>query len=189
MKKLIFALIAGATAMGAAQAQNTAGRPYVGVGAVSAEHKLAVPGVTTTSDGDRKTSAKIFGGYDIDQNFGVEAGYTDFGKARSNYTIAGVPGSVETKGHAVYVAGKATAPVNEQFGVYGKLGAAYNKAEMSGAPGMNRKDSDTGLYAAVGAQYNISPQTALTLEYERYGEKKEFGPKPDAISLAARFNF
>ena len=82
MKKLIFVLIAGATAMGAAQAQSTTARPYVGVGAVSAKHELNMPGVNTTHDGERRTSGKIFGGYDIDQNFGIEAGFSDDGAAR-----------------------------------------------------------------------------------------------------------
>ncbi|MGZ9046182.1 MAG: outer membrane beta-barrel protein, partial [Telluria sp.] len=90
----------------------------------------------------------------------------------------------------VYVAGKASAPINEQFSVFGKLGAAYNKSEMrSSTPGLSRNDSDTGVYAGLGAQYNLSQQVALTLEYERYGKSKDFGAKPDVITVAARYNF
>ena len=39
MKKLIIALIAGATAMTAAQAQNTPGSAYVGASAVTAKNQ------------------------------------------------------------------------------------------------------------------------------------------------------
>ncbi|MGZ8289770.1 MAG: outer membrane beta-barrel protein, partial [Telluria sp.] len=142
MKKLIFALIAGVTAMGAAQAAG----PYVGVGVASADHKFTVPGATNVSTDGYKASGKIFGGYEMDQNYGVEAGYTDFKKSSNSFTMNGVNGRAETEGHAVYVAGKASAPINEQFSVFGKLGAAYNKSEMrSSTPGLSRNDSDTGV--------------------------------------------
>jgi opacity protein-like surface antigen len=72
MKALTFVLAAAALAVGtAAQAQqsSTAYRPYVGVGVASAGN------ITTDS---RHTDAKIFGGVDFSNNWGVEAGYVDF---------------------------------------------------------------------------------------------------------------
>lgn len=186
MKKLILALIAGVTTMGAAQAQG----PYVGVGVASADHSFNVSGASNVDSDGYKASGKIFGGYDIDQTWGVETGYTDFRKARSSFTMNNVPGQAETKGHSFYVAGKATAPINEQFSVFGKLGAAYNKMELNSAtPGLSSDDSKTEVYAGVGGQYNLSKQVALTLEYERYGKKKDFGAKADVVTVAARYNF
>jgi len=192
MKKLIFALIAGATAMGAAQAQTTMAqaRPYIGVGVASADHEYNVAGATNMDSDGYKASGKLFGGVEFDQTWGVEAGYTDFRKAHANFTRNNVPGRVESEGHSFYVAGKANAPINEQFSVYGKLGAAYNKSELhSVTPGLSRDDSKTEVYAGVGGQYNLSKQVALTLEYERYGKSKDFGAKADVITVAARYNF
>ena len=71
MKKLLLALIATSAVAGAAQAQTNAPRAYVGVAAATADNQ------TTDS---YKTGGKIYGGYNVDQNWGVEAGYTDFGK-------------------------------------------------------------------------------------------------------------
>ena len=115
MKKLIFALIAAATAMGSAQAAGPG--PYVGVGVASADHNYNLSGTTNGSTDGYKASGKIFGGYEFDQTFGVEAGYTDFRKSTYNYNTATGTGRAESDGHSFYVAGKATAPINDQFAV------------------------------------------------------------------------
>ncbi len=184
MKKLIFALIAAATAVGSAQAAG----PYVGVGVASADHSYSLPGATNVNSDGWKASGKIFGGYDIDQTWGVEAGYTDFRKSDYSRTVAGVNGTGNSDGHSFYVAGKVTAPISDQFAIYGKLGAANNKRTLSD-PVYGRSDSKTELYAGVGAQYNLNQKVALTLEYERYGKKKDFGPKPDVITAGVKYAF
>ena len=187
MKKLIFALIAGATAMGAAQAQN---RPYVGVGAVAADNTFEVAGTTNRSAEGYKAGGKIFAGAEIDQNFGVEVGHVDFKRTDVSFSQNGIPGSGEVDGRASYVAGKASTPMNEKISFFGKLGVAHTKNKLSSAtPGMNRSESDNGLYAGLGAQYAVNQQVALTLEYERYGKSRDFGPKPDAVTLAAKYSF
>ena len=63
MKKLIVALIAGAAAMSAAQAQTiqTQPRGYVGLGVATADHEDSSVGGLTNFDSDGyKASAKIF---------------------------------------------------------------------------------------------------------------------------------
>ncbi|MFC5510878.1 porin family protein [Massilia jejuensis] len=191
MKKLIFALIAGTAAMSAAQAQTTTSpRGYVGAGLATVENAHRIPGATGVEDESYKTSGKVFGGVDIDQRFGVEAGYTDFRTSRTNYTLNGVNGQAETDGYGAYVAGKATMPINERTGLYGKLGVAHTKHEMNAStPGVARKVSDNGVYAGVGLQHAINEQVSLIAEYERYGKKKDFGAKPDVFTIGAKYNF
>ncbi|RJG15868.1 porin family protein [Massilia cavernae] len=186
MKKLIFALIAGVTAMGAAQAAG----PYVGVGVASADHTFKRAGASNVDTEGYKASGKFFGGYEMDQNFGVEAGYTDFRNSTTNFVSNGINSRAETEGDAIYVAAKANAPINEQFSVFGKLGAARTKSELRISNiGLSSKDHDTGVYAGLGAQYNLSQNVALTAEYERYGKKQDIGAKPDVITVAARYSF
>ncbi|HEU4776337.1 MAG TPA: porin family protein [Telluria sp.] len=190
MKKIIFALIAGATVVsGAAMAQS---KPYVGVAVASSSHSFDVGGASSVNTEGWKPSAKIFGGVDFDKTFGIEAGYTDLRKADHtfNYGVANTPGSATTDGHRAYVAGKATMPINEQFSVYGKLGAGYTKTRVSSTvPGLSGSDSKTEVYAGLGGQYNITDKAALTLEYERYGKSKDVGAKADAITAGAKFSF
>lgn len=187
-KQLIFALFAGITAVGAAQAQT--GRSYVGVGVASADHDLRIGGLGNTSSDGYKASAKIFGGVELTPMFGVEAGYTHLTEADHSFTIGNVAGRATTDGSRSYLAGKATMPLNEAFSVYGKLGAGYTKTSLDSAtPLISRDDSKTELYGAVGGQYNLNEKVALTLEYERYGKKKDYGVKADAITAAAKFSF
>ena len=190
MKKLIVALIAGAAAMSAAQAQTTQPRAYVGVGVATADHADSSAGGLANYNSDGyKASAKIFGGYEFDQNWGVEAGYTDIRNSDFSYSNAdGTTGGGHTKGYGYYVAGKYNVPVNDQFSVYGKLGLQHSERKLE-SPALNLKDTDTGAYGAVGLQYNINQQVALTAEYERYGKSKAFGAKADAWTVGARYSF
>jgi OOP family OmpA-OmpF porin len=191
MKKLIFALIAGTAAMTAAQAQTTiTPRPYVGVGASGADREYNVNGATMNDNDGYKFSGKVFGGVELTDKFGVEAGYTDFRKAGGNYTLNGASANTETDGYGAYIAGKAAMPLNDKFSVYGKLGVAHTKAEMQSATAsLNRKVSDNGAYGALGMQYNVTPQVAVIAEYERYGKKQDFGPKPDVFTIGAKYQF
>ena len=191
MKKLIFALIAASTAMAAAQAQNmTPQRAYIGAGVASVESDYSIPGATNVTSSGYKGSGKVFGGVELDQTFGVEAGYTDFRKSRANYNRNNVNGVAITDGYGAYVAGKATMPLNERTGLYGKLGVAHTKREMTAnTPGVARKLSDNAVYAGVGLQHAVNEQVSLIAEYERYGKKSDFGPKPDVLTIGAKYNF
>ena len=190
MKKLIFALIAGSAVMTAAQAQTITPRPYVGVGVSGADREYNVPGATMVDNDGYRFSGKIFGGAELNENFGVEAGYTDFRKAGGSYNVGGVNTSTDADGYAAYIAGKATKPLSDKVAVYGKLGMTHTKAEQESATaGLNRKVSDNGVYGALGVQYNVNQQVALIAEYERFGKKQDFGPKPDVITLGAKYSF
>jgi opacity protein-like surface antigen len=182
MKKLLIALIAGTTLMGAAHAQG----PYIGAGVSTTDNTSP----TGFAGGDKhKAAAKVFGGYDISDKFGVEAGYTDFRKTRSASTGT-TAGSGEADAKSMYVAAKMTAPINEQFSVYGKLGAAHNRAEFNSTiAGANRKASDNEAYAGLGGEFHLNKQVGISVEYERFGKKKDFGPKPDTFTVAARYKF
>jgi opacity protein-like surface antigen len=190
MKKLIFALIAGSALMTAAQAQTITPRPYVGIGASGADREYNLNGATMVDNDGYKFSGKIFGGAELNDTFGVEAGYTDFRKAGGNYVLNGARVNNETDGYGAYVAAKARYAFNDQAAIYAKLGVAHTKAEMESATaGLNRKVSDNGGYGALGLQYNVTPQVAVFTEYERYGKKQDFGPKPDVFTIGAKYQF
>jgi opacity protein-like surface antigen len=175
MKKLIVALIATAAAMSAAQAQTTAPRGYIGVGAATAKNMQ--------SD-DYKTSGKIYGGVQVNPMWAAEAGYTDFRNA--DYNIGG--NNASSKGYGYYVAGKASLPINEQFSAYGKVGVQHSERKLE-ALGSSLKDTDTGLYGALGAEFKLNQQVSLVAEYERYGKDKAFGAKADVWTVGAHYNF
>jgi len=190
MKKLIFAVIAGVAVMGAAQAQETYPKTYVGVGVASVDHDFS-NAATTNNDADGwKASGKLFAGYEFNPTWGVEAGYTDFRKSHATFTQNGVNGNAESDGHGYYVAAKYSLPINEQFSAYGKLGAENTKDTLSSAtPGLNYDDSRTGVYGGLGVQYKLNEKVSFVAEYERYGDKKNFGADPNVVTVGARYSF
>ncbi len=174
MKKLLLALIATSAVAGVtqAQAQTTTPHAYVGIGAATADNK---------STDDYHTNAKIYGGYEFDQNWGVEAGYTNFDKQD-------IPGG-NVKGSGTYVAGKYSMPLGDRFTGYGKLGVSYNERKFSSAVGTQVNNYDTGLYGGVGVEYKLNQNLALNAEYERYGKDKAFGAKADVYTVGLKYGF
>jgi opacity protein-like surface antigen len=189
MKALIAALIASTVAISA-----HAEGPYIGLGISSTDHEFpdlplsGLPGSVKPRDADGyQHSPKVFGGYDFTSSLGVEAGYTDLRKAKATYG-PGVHAAAD--GRRAYVAGKFTAPLNERLFAFGKLGLGYKKAKyVSGGLTGSYQDNATGLYAGAGAQYTLNAQVALSVEYERYSKKNDYGAKPDAITVGVRCSF
>lgn len=181
MKKLILALGVTLATTGAAHAQSAEQAPgaYAGIG-VSSVGKLMRDG--------HKAQAKIFGGYEFDRSWGVEAGVTNRSSESLDVQINGQPATVGAKGYNSYVAGKYAMPINEQFSAYGKLGMSYNVIKHTG-PGYSHKDGDSGLYAGLGVQYKINEKAALTAEYERSGKRAGMNDPNDAWSLGVKFGF
>jgi OOP family OmpA-OmpF porin len=200
MNKIIFALVASVAALGgsAAYAQNTqdpAGTGYIGAGVVGSRYDFDTAGAGAVSGDNHsgtKAAGKIYGGYNIDNTWAVEAGYTDFGKRDYNYTVGGAAGGLHTDAHSYYVAGKGTWPVARDFAVFGKLGVArnHNEVSTSGIASVSGSDDKTALYASVGGEYAINKNVKVSLEYENYGKSDiDTGRKAGAITAGLRYNF
>lgn len=191
MKKRIVALLAATAAVTAAHAQ-TAQTPvgaYLGLGLATADHSYSINGVKVTSHDGYSSNIKAFGGYEIDPMFAVEVGYIDYRNAGFNYFGAAGNGHGTSDGNAYYLAAKAQFPINAQFTAYGKLGAERSRRNLKEVGFYNQGESEDGLYASIGVQFNLTPQIGLLAEYERYGKSKDFGAKADAWTIAARYSF
>ena len=150
----------------------------------------------TFESDSRAVPLKLYGGYNFNANFGIEAGYKDFGKT----TIDPLPGSgntFSTASRAMYVAGKGSMQLGESWSLFGKLGVTNTHTNFD-ATGDGPSDSGTvdrtGLYASVGAAYLLSKNVALTVELEHFGQAKysksdnvSFGM--DGVALGARYSF
>ena len=101
-------------------------------------------------------------------------------------------GAVDLKnGYGMYIAVKPSIPLTEKLSAYGKVGVAQTRrpALPTPAPGALGKKTDTGAYGAFGLQYSITPNAAVTLEYERLPMKKPDVLKPNVWTLALQFFF
>lgn len=190
MKKLIVALLATTAAMSAAQAQEAAPRSYVGAGVVFNGYESRLPGATQVDADTHKTSPKLFAGYEFTPNWAVEVGHTDFRKADVHYNLGDLRASGQADGRATYMAAKFSSPFTEKVVGYAKLGAAHTKNELSAVNAqLNQRESKNVAYGAVGVQYNLNQNVALIAEYERYGRTRDFGVKPNAFTIGAKYAF
>jgi len=169
MRKWLAVLFSGYIVAGAAHAVGfdgpatpSAPQAYAGVGV----------GLVDYSGGSSKASPKLFGGYEFTNKLALEAGAVDF-----------------KKGYGMYIAVKPTVPLSEKLSVYGKVGVAKSRREIALPAAPVIKKNDTGAYGAFGMQYSITPNTAVTAEYERFGKKKDNGAKEDVWTLALKFFF
>lgn len=185
---LATAALAAGTAAHAQQLPSASGtaayRPYVGIGVVAADN------MTTDS---HHADAKIFGGVDFPNDLGIEAGYVNFSKQDRHYSEAesgfhnGI--GVGSKGYGSYIAGKYTVPINERFSAYGKLGVSHNERKFYVDSFYAYKQTDNGVYAALGAQYNLNDNLSLVGEYEQYGKGKQIGARAGVWSAGLKYGF
>lgn len=139
---------------------------------------LSDAGLATTdfSRDERSTAWRLFGGYQMSRNFGVELGYFNLGKFGfgATTTPAGtLDGSIRLQGINLDLVG--TLPLTDRFAVIGRVGAAATRArdrfDGSGAVSVldpNPRKSAVDAKFGIGVQYAFSPSVLLRAEVERY---------------------
>lgn len=200
-KILLAGLVAGAafgiTPVLHAQSPETGFYAGVGVGRSKARDACnPVPSVTITSCDDTDTAWRIFGGYRLHRNVAVEMGYADGGKYKASGIVSGVQATGEVKAKAFDFDVVGILPLYEQFSLLAKVGfAAWNLDASGSALGLTASQSANGtsfLYGA-GAQYDLTRQFGLRLEWQRYadvGDKNTTGQSNvDVIAASVLFKF
>ncbi len=126
---------------------------------------------------------KVFVGYRFHPYGAVEAGYSNLTLSRYfkfDYQGAGTLAGTELNGKYyasawwIGLVGTYSLPVHPALSFYGKVGAAYTKAEFdvtgAGIPYQsNAKAYKWNPLLAIGAQYDFTPNWGARLEYESYG--------------------
>lgn len=144
----------------------SAGRSDFGVGAGDL-------GLTTGSADDSDTAYKIFGGYNFNKNIGVELAYVDLGEVSFNGTVGATPvnGKIDTQGFNISAV--FTAPINDRFSIFGKVGAFAWDADFAASSAAVRataSGSSTDFSAGLGAAYNFNKNLSVRTEYEYFDD-------------------
>lgn len=164
---------------------------------------LAGQGLGTSSidDRDEDTGYKVFGGYQLNPNFAVEAGFFDIG--RFGYTATTVPGGtlsgdIRVKGLNLDLVG--TLPLTDRFSALGRLGVTSTRTEgrfsSTGAARVPYLDAtpsqrSTNAKFGLGLMYEFTESLAMRLEAERYRIKDAVGNKghADMVSVGLVYWF
>ncbi len=164
------------------------------VGATAGQAKWNDDCKGTTKCDTTSTGYKLFGGYNIDKNFAVEASYFSLGKINANGTVGQVNASAEVKGTGFEIAGVAKHDFTENFGGFAKLGLARVKADANSVvPGWAHFSQDTTSTQPVlglGLTYKVSKDIALRGEFE--SRRVKLGGDKDTVnnfSVGVQYSF
>ncbi len=139
---------------------------------------LLAAGLTTTgmSRDERDIAFKLFGGYQINRNFAVEAGYFNLGKFgfTSTTTPAGtLNGQIKLQGLNLDLVG--TLPLTENLSAIGRIGAqaanARDRFSGTGAVAVlnaSPRKTEVNYKFGAGLQYAFNPSLMMRAEAERY---------------------
>lgn len=155
----------------------------------------------TSGHGESSDSAmKIYFGIATSENIDVRLGYTNLGEATFNGKNSSltVDGSVENQGIFADLLAKFK-PV-EQLSLYGKIGMAYMKTDLTvsaAGPGGFYEETLSGdsfvFVPGVGVSVDLGSRVGLALEYERYldvGNEEETGQSDiDVVSAGLHIKF
>ena len=158
LQKTLLALVAGSLVSVGAQAavsygNGYTGQPYVGV-------KVGKFDLDKNGASD-PTAYGVYGGYNFDPNFGVEAEYV--GSDNADY----YNGDVDAKTYGAYGTYRHFVPNTALYGK-AKLGVAKTKIEGSSTFN-NVSDSDTRLAGGLGVGYAVNSDFGIEAEYDIVG--------------------
>lgn len=135
--------------------------------------------------------AKIYAGYQLTRNFGVQAGYVRLHELNRNTGSGATLIEQTASGHSTYVAGTGRWPLGQSFALTGKVGVSFGKvtdASPTAAATQALLGHRTSLLIGSGAEVVLNQNVAFTVELESYG-KASAQVKGNTLTLGTRFTF
>lgn len=197
----------GSLLAGAALAQDDS-HYYFGIAGGVSKATIDQPGITRRltdtgltvngfSADNRDTAYRIFGGYQFNRYFGVEAGYFNLGKFgySASTTPAGrLDGQIKLDGPHLDLVG--TLPMTDRLSFLARVGVhgarARDRFTGSGAVGVlnaNPRKTEANYKVGAGLQYAFSPGFALRGEFDRYRINDAIGQKGDVDTVTVSLVF
>ncbi|MEO8279297.1 MAG: OmpA family protein [Ideonella sp.] len=132
--------------------------------------------VTGFSRDESSSSGRLFGGYQLNRNFGLEGGVFDLGRysfAATTAPAGSLDGRIRLQGLSLDLVG--TLPLSARFSLLGRIGAqaawARDRFSGSGAVGVtnpNPRERAVNPKLGLGVQYELNRNLFIRGEAERY---------------------
>lgn len=179
---------------------------YVGLsGGLGLMNLQQIQGSTITNNtttisihGDHAFTGRIFAGYDLNQYFAVESGYTYFftepyGRLRNNTTKAIYQTNTGGNHMVVDLYGKGTLPLVGNFALYSKLGVNLYMARINNVNGQSNKNNINMSFGA-GIDYKLTPNVTANCEWLRFNGNARisstgYQPDADVFLIGLRYRF
>ncbi|MBC7611149.1 MAG: outer membrane beta-barrel protein [Polaromonas sp.] len=164
---------------------NSPGSRYIGFNAGKSNFKLN-NGLGAFPSDSKDTSYSLYGGSYFNKNFGLELGYTDFGR------VARAGGTTRANGINLSAVGRL--PLSPSFNVLGKLGTTYGHTDVSAAPASgvtSGSERGFGVSYGLGAEYAFTPAVSAVLQYDEH-KLRFVNAGRDTVgttSVGLRYNF
>ncbi len=165
--------------------------PYIGAAFGAAFGNREIDDSNSTNDEHLGRSTTIYGGYQLTENFGVQAGYVRLHEINRNSGSGATLVTQTATGHSTYVAGTARLPLGQSFALTGKVGVSFGKVtdtSPSTASTNSLLGSKTWLLVGTGAEYVLNQNVSFLVELESYGKISE-KVKGNALTVGTRFTF
>lgn len=120
---------------------------------------------------DSDTAFRIFGGWQFNDNFGLEAGYVDGGTASETLVIEGTDVDFDIDVTGIDLMLRGVLPVGESFFAFAQAGVIFWDADFkASALGVSESDSDSGedLVYGAGIGFNLGDNAGVRVEYMIY---------------------
>lgn len=124
-------------------------------------------------------------GYQFDQNWAAELGYTSFGTLFKSHDDNF---NASQKANAWTLSAVGTLPIGDRFGVFGRVGAArYNTDNSGTVQGVPVKDENkVKPYFGAGVKFDVTDHFLIRAEYQLYSDiSRADGAKDDVQGLYA----
>ena len=156
-------------------------------------------GFTTTSisNDDRHFGFKVFGGYEFNRYFALEAGYFNlgrFGFLADTLPAGSLRGDIKIQGANFDLVG--SVPIGEKFSLFARAGVNYadSKDSFAGTGAVTVIDPSPHKWAAnykfgFGAEYDFTRFIGMRIEAERYRVDDAVGNKGDVDLYSAGLVF
>jgi len=125
---------------------------------------------------DSSAAFSLFGGYHLNEVLAIDVAYIDFGEAEKSGT------KVEATAFSLGILGKG--PVRTDLTLFGKVGLASWDIDVS--PG-SLSDYGTDVYFGIGADYDISGNSAVRFGLDRYALNGDFDEDITVFSIGFIF--
>jgi hypothetical protein len=124
-----------------------------------------------TADDSSPVSWKLFVGYALGENLGVEAGYAYLGNEYQLFNTLGYGEVVKFEPGAAFVTLLGRASVHERVDLFARLGAAYWTTKVDYAEGVFRssdRDGDVDPVLGFGFDVDLNERMGLRFEWEQF---------------------